>query len=254
MTLDQFITKWNGKKADWDNAYGGQCVDLFRFYNNEVLEISQPKGVVGASDFWANYDTDPVLNTNFTKIPNTADFKPSKGDVMIWNKNAGGGFGHISIVSDNNATLDKFWSFDQNWRALNVCEITEHNYNNVFGVLRPKKESMPDALQECLAQHTKLVDEATARENKITQLEMDKKSLQETIDRLEIDKKSLEEDVRELNDDVEKLAEQLKDCQQMGEIYKIEAEVQIAGKTWVINGLSADNSGKLTANYKVKEG
>lgn len=37
MTLDQFITKWLGKKADWDNAYAGQCVDLARFYWDTVL-------------------------------------------------------------------------------------------------------------------------------------------------------------------------------------------------------------------------
>jgi hypothetical protein len=145
MTLSQFITKWNGKKADFDNAYGGQCVDLFRFYVNEVLGLGQPKGVVGAADFWANYATDLILKNNFTQIKNTADFKPLAGDVMIWNKRAGGGFGHIAIVSDDKATLDTFNSFDQNWRALSVCEITKHDYSNVYGVLRPnKKEQMPD--------------------------------------------------------------------------------------------------------------
>lgn len=144
MTLSQFITKWNGKKADWDNAYGGQCVDLFRFYVHEVLGLSQPRSVVGASDFWANYNTDPILRDNFNQIKNTADFKPLAGDVMIWNKKAGGGFGHIAIVSDDKATLSTFWSFDQNWRAINICEITKHDYLNVYGVLRPKRVNMSD--------------------------------------------------------------------------------------------------------------
>lgn len=139
MTIDQFIQKYSGKKVDWDGMYDGQCTDLFRQYNQDVLGINQPKGVVGAADFWTNYETDTNLLNNFEKIPNTDTFKPIKGDVMVWNKKAGGGYGHIAIVSDNKATLSKFFSFDQNWRALNVCEITEHTYTNCYGVLRPKK-------------------------------------------------------------------------------------------------------------------
>lgn len=147
MTLSSFITKWNGKKADWDGQYGGQCVDLFRFYIDEILGLTQPRGVVGAADFWANYTTDPILKNNFTQIKNTADFKPLAGDVMVWNKRAGGGFGHIAIVSDDKATLDTFNSFDQNWVKVSVCEIVKHTYANVYGVLRPLKsiqEPMPD--------------------------------------------------------------------------------------------------------------
>jgi hypothetical protein len=139
ISLDDFIQQWSGKKCDFDGAYQGQCTDLFRQYNQDVLGINQPKGVVGAADFWTNYETDPNLLNNFEKIPNTDTFKPIKGDVMVWNKKAGGGYGHIAIVSDNKATLSKFFSFDQNWRALNVCEITEHTYTNCYGVLRPKK-------------------------------------------------------------------------------------------------------------------
>ena len=68
MTIDQFITKYLGKKVDWDGAYGGQCVDLFRQYLNDVLNFPQPRGVVGAADFWTNYDSDPNLKNNFQKI------------------------------------------------------------------------------------------------------------------------------------------------------------------------------------------
>lgn len=146
ISFSQFIAKYAGKKIDWDNAYQGQCVDLFRQYNHEVLGIPQPKGVVGAADFWANYTTDPVLNTHFTKIVNTPEFIPQKGDVMVWNKRAGGGFGHIAVVVT--ANIDSFTSFDQNWRALNVCELTKHDYTNVYGVLRPKVQSIPKPMPE----------------------------------------------------------------------------------------------------------
>lgn len=135
MTLDQFKNKWLGKKADFDGAYGGQCVDLFRFYNKEVLEIAQPKSVVGAADFWSNYDSDPNLKNNFTKIVNSPTFVPNEGDVVVWTRRAGGGFGHIAIYLRGD--VNKFTSLDQNWPTLSKVTETEHNYTNVYGVLRP---------------------------------------------------------------------------------------------------------------------
>ena len=140
MTLDQFITKWLGKKADFDGAYGGQCVDLARFYWKEVTCTPQPKGVNGAADFWTNYPTDPALNQNFDRIDNTPTGVPKNGDVMIWNKKAGGGFGHISmfISGDTNG----FLSFDQNWPTLSVCTKTQHNYTNVLGWFSLKGTTM----------------------------------------------------------------------------------------------------------------
>jgi len=139
MTLWQFIDKWIGKKLDWDNAWAGQCVDLFRYYCDEVLEIDQPAGVWGAANFWTNFETDPVLIANFTKVENNADFTPLEGDVMVWNFNAGGGFGHIAICTGENTGTQYFKSFDQNWSRVSYCEIVNHSYKNVYGVLRPKQ-------------------------------------------------------------------------------------------------------------------
>lgn len=142
MTLNEFRSRWLGKKADWDGAYGGQCVDLFRFYVHEVLNQPQPKGVTGAADFWTNYPTDPNLNKYFDRIANTPNGIPQAGDVMVWNKNAGGGYGHISIYLKGD--VNSFVSLDQNWPTLNKVTETNHNYNNVLGWLRPKKGHMPD--------------------------------------------------------------------------------------------------------------
>ena len=148
MTIKQFVDKWLGKKADFDGAYGGQCVDLARFYFRDVLEINQPKSVVGAGDFWGNYDSDPNLKNNFTKISNTADFIPKEGDVMIWNKRAGGGYGHIAIVYGNDHNTTYFHSFDQNWSKVSYCEIVKHPYTNVYGVFRPLKTTQESMTEE----------------------------------------------------------------------------------------------------------
>ena len=138
LSHNQFVSKYSGKKVDFDGYYGGQCVDLFRQYCQEVLGVPQPKGVRGAAQFWENFSSDPVLQQNFIQIPNTLTFVPQKGDVMIWTRKAGNGYGHVAMVDSANVLW--FTSFDQNWRKLNVSELTRHNYlaPAVYGVLRKK--------------------------------------------------------------------------------------------------------------------
>lgn len=149
MTFNEFISKYLGKKVDFDNVYGGQCVDLFRQYVLEVLEFPQPAPVVGARVLWENYSLDKQLYTYYDRIPNTPFGVPQKGDVVIWNEKAGGGYGHVSMFIEGD--VFSFKSFDQNWPTLDVCTITDHSYKNVYGWLRPKitKESC-DALREAL--------------------------------------------------------------------------------------------------------
>lgn len=137
MKLQEFINKYKGQKVDFDGFYAGQCVDLFRQYNKEVLGIEQPLGVTGAADFWTNYETDSVLNKNFEKIINTPDFTPKSGDVAVWNKRMGNGFGHIAICTGK-GDLNTFESFDQNWSKISYCELVTHTYSSFYGVLRPK--------------------------------------------------------------------------------------------------------------------
>lgn len=167
MTLDTFIEKYKGKEIDYDGAYRGQCVDLFRQYIKECLTGNQPKGVTGAADFWSNYDSDPNLNQYFDKIPNTLEFIPSEGDVMIWNKRAGGGFGHVAVVKS--ASQDNFVSFDQNWSKISYCELVNHTYSNVYGVLRPKG-IMANELDTCLKDRQKFWDE---RDSLLRELQAD---------------------------------------------------------------------------------
>lgn len=78
MYFRDFMNKYMGKYVDYDGAYSAQCVDLFRQFNKEVLEIAQPRGVNGAKDFWKNYSTDPNLYNNFDKIANTPTFVPQE--------------------------------------------------------------------------------------------------------------------------------------------------------------------------------
>lgn len=139
MTLDQFVAKWLGKTADYDGYYGGQCVDLFRYYVAEVLHNLQPDKVVGAKEFWTNFDRDRALYNNFTKITNTLTAVPQKGDVVIWDAWTGNPFGHVAIFLEGNVM--SFISLDQNYPTLSLVTKTRHNYLSpkVLGWLRPKE-------------------------------------------------------------------------------------------------------------------
>ncbi|MBQ6450003.1 CHAP domain-containing protein [bacterium] len=140
MHFTDFIAKYQGKKIDYDGAYGAQCVDLFRFYCKEVLGINQPKGVTGAKDLWTNYLTDPNLYNNFERIVNTPDFVPQPGDVWIWTANYGK-YGHVAIESYATATISKFQCFSQNDPSESACVLKDYAYKYVYGVLRPKNQA-----------------------------------------------------------------------------------------------------------------
>lgn len=151
--LPQFILTNNGHFLDFDNKYGNQCVDLFRFYNQEVLGIPQPKGVAGAKDFWNLFSNDAVLKENFEKIVNTAEFVPKAGDVMIWGH---GEFGHIAIVATDQNTTSQFTAFSQNDPTGSPCKLIKYSYKNCLGVLRPKKGSMSAEMYPSEAPHLDL--------------------------------------------------------------------------------------------------
>ena len=140
MTLTEFVKKYLGKKIDFDGYYGGQCVDLYRQYVKEVLEFPQSPGVGGAAEIWDSADPGyyDFINNEPTAIPRI-------GDIVIWNRKAGGGFGHVAVFLEG--TVDWFKSFDQNWPTLDKCTITTHNYTNVIGWLRPKENMNEEQLK-----------------------------------------------------------------------------------------------------------
>lgn len=132
ISFDEFIWKYYNAYIDYDHYYGNQCFDLYRQYVQEVLGFPQSPAVSGAAQIWDTY-----LKDYFIRIPNTPTGIPQKGDIMIWNKNAGGGYGHVAIVHDGD--IMKFTSLDQNWVQGSPCRKVLHNYNNTLGWLHPKK-------------------------------------------------------------------------------------------------------------------
>lgn len=88
-----------------------------------------------------NFNNISALTKNFTRIANTPDFVPQKGDIVVWAPSLNGGWGHIAIATgEGNTTY--FYSYDQNWTGNHdACKMVKHNYNHVYGVLRPKDQT-----------------------------------------------------------------------------------------------------------------
>lgn len=145
MNFEEFVNKYNGKATDYDGGYGVQCVDLVKLYMDKVLNIKI--GAIGnAEAYWNRYNELPILKNNFEAIKNTPKFVPQKGDIMIWNKNRGGGCGHVAICNGV-GTTSYFCSYDQNWNGTKAMQLVQHAYSNVYGVIRPKNQSNINGLK-----------------------------------------------------------------------------------------------------------
>jgi hypothetical protein len=137
ILLEDFVKKYNGKKVDFDNAYGAQCVDLFRQYAKECLKIPEHTGACstsgGAKDLFLDYYDMPNEIKYFKRIAK-APFMP--GDVAIWGSNANNKYGHVAIVL---GTLnDSFIVFEQDGFKQDGAKINIRSGYNLLGVLRAK--------------------------------------------------------------------------------------------------------------------
>jgi len=94
-----------------------------------------------AHAYFDNFNAHPELIKNFTRIANTPDLVPLKGDIVVWKKGTDFPYGHVAIATGE-GNVNWFTSYDQNWTGRNdACTKIKHNYNMVAGVLRPKDRS-----------------------------------------------------------------------------------------------------------------
>lgn len=133
MTLDEFVKNYEGKQIDFDKAFGSQCVDLFRQYSKEVLQIPEHTGAVeGAKDLFLNFSSMPKMSKYFQKV-----FTPHKGDIVIFNKSDTNKYGHVAIVLY--ATNKSIVVFEQDgFNQSKGSYINIWNYERVLGFLRRK--------------------------------------------------------------------------------------------------------------------
>jgi len=96
MNLTEFIKKTLGTKVDFDGNKSYQCVDLYRQYCKDVLDVPQTPALGengGAKDI---YDKHGVLRVT----PDTVLTDYTRGDVLIWGASKTNKYGHVAILVD----------------------------------------------------------------------------------------------------------------------------------------------------------
>lgn len=153
MTLIELLVLYFGRPrevAGSPNALN-QCVDWANSYIKDVLNLSIIEWT-DAKDFASKagdkYDFIKSTPTNF----------PSFGDIVIWNKNIGGGHGHIAVALGGDANT--FVSTDENWSISQRVTVERHNYDNVDGWLHPK-QILSDTIPVLKSDFERLVSNST---------------------------------------------------------------------------------------------
>lgn len=136
MTLDEFVNIYNGKKIDYDGRYGAQCVDVFRQYCKDVLAIPHTGRVVGAAELYTKYDTMPLEQKYFERVPYKAGMLPEAGDVVVFGATQTNQYGHVAIVLD--ATTEEMSVFEQDGFKQTGAHVGSWNYARVLGFLRKR--------------------------------------------------------------------------------------------------------------------
>lgn len=136
--FDKYFDERIGVGLDYDGQYGIMCFDLANDYSVNLIGGKQFLGM-GAYEIYTNFDNQPAHEL-YTKIPNTPEFVPAKGDIMVWSTGIGQ-WGHVAICTGEGDTT-WFESYDQNWNYANApVTLVKHSYNSVLGVLRPKDQT-----------------------------------------------------------------------------------------------------------------
>lgn len=116
-----------------------------------------------------------------TVYNNTASFKAQEGDIVVFNRNYGGGYGHVAIVVNGNhdGSYNQIVSLDQNWYGgglakTEVAQRIVHNYDFPMWFIRPiyksetaKKQAAQSATKTTTTTTTKKKT-ATKKKEKIT--------------------------------------------------------------------------------------
>jgi hypothetical protein len=134
MNLGEFIIKYYGKKVDFDGMYGAQCVDLARQYWKEVWGVPQPEGVVGAKEFYTNYEQKPTEKMHMERTQCAMRGQPiPSGAVVLFGSSTANEFGHIGIcINTEGETINLL---EQDGFKQDGVKISKWTYERVLGWL-----------------------------------------------------------------------------------------------------------------------
>lgn len=139
MTIDEFVSKYDGKEIDTDGYYGGQCMDLMHKYLQDIYNL--PLSLFAAPTAYQAFQN--ASDSRFEKVFNTPTGVPQKGDIVFWNTGIGSA-GHVAVFLSGDQ--NNFTSFDQNFPTGSLCHKQTHTYKSVAGWLHYKQAQVDDTI------------------------------------------------------------------------------------------------------------
>lgn len=137
ISIQQFVDKYKDKSVDFDKKYGAQCVDLFNYYNTEVVGapfIGTPV-TGGARDL---YEVDsPVRSQYYKRLSTNSPLQA--GDVLIYGAPNGryveNGvqqfLGHVRMYIGDGQFIE------QNGKIAGKTIVDSDKVGGLLGILRP---------------------------------------------------------------------------------------------------------------------
>ena len=135
MVFQDFINKTKGKKIDVDGLYGGQCVDLFNYWNklyNDVYINCQPSGY--ARSLAENKNNNGILKY----FKETAVNNMIEGTVVVYGKCKFAPQSHVCFFIKDNGN-GTFQALQQNYNGKQYVTINNNPYTGIIGAFIPNQ-------------------------------------------------------------------------------------------------------------------
>ncbi|CAB4183052.1 CHAP domain containing protein [uncultured Caudovirales phage] len=139
MSVDDFISTYNGVHIDEDGYYGAQCWDVSARYAREVVGCpSFPTGSGGAEGIYRLFQEPiPQYFVRIANDPKDPDQLPQKGDVAVWQASFSPPYGHTALVISADSSGPTVLEQNGN-NPGGVSYIKKRGWTGVSGWLRPK--------------------------------------------------------------------------------------------------------------------
>lgn len=178
----KFLKSTEGKQYDEDGYAAFQCFD---YANTGWLKLygHKLKGE-GAADI----PNENNFKGEATVYNNTPEFLAKPGDLVVFNRNYGGGYGHVAWVIE--ATLNYIIVLEQNWlgggwtsgdiwngTGWETVTKRKHNYDFPMWFIRPKFKSENNAKKSSQSATTSTAKKKTTAKKKAQKLTISKKTI-----------------------------------------------------------------------------
>jgi hypothetical protein len=139
--MENWLNTAIGRSFNPDKTYGLQCKDVIDDYAMALWPGKSWVETVNPNNAKDVFDAAPDAYWVKTRNnPNDANQFPKRGDVVVWNGNMGGGFGHIAVVLEANANSLTVVEQD-GFKNIAAYKKTYKDYSNVIGWMTPKISS-----------------------------------------------------------------------------------------------------------------